>query len=127
MTKKENKINFVIRLEEQKISLDNVLTFLKKLFRNTDADKIVLLPESKTIKVKAYDIFGNMVNKTLCPPNIKEGSILGYYYGEYDLCMLPLREGGFILKKGCKHNKTVRPLFSLYEAKKERESNEQNV
>ena len=117
----DNKIKFEIKVGEYSFSFDEITKFLTKMFKDKDASKITIIPEEKTLKIEVRDELGNLVTDTICPPNIKEGTILGYYYLEKKLCLLPLRDGRFVLKRGCKHNKVIRPLFSLYKMRKERE------
>ena len=113
---------FELAIGDQKFNLKDVEEFIEKMFKDKGGHKVIIKPEERTLKIEVLDEIGNRVKEALCPPNIKEGTILGYYYLEKKLCMLPLKDRKFIIKKGCKHNKIVRPLFSLQRARKEREN-----
>ena len=111
------EIKFEIKMGKYYYPIEDIEEMLKKLFNKKGVNRIILEPEEKTFKVTAFDEIGNRVKDTRCPPNIKEATILGFYYNKTNLCLMPLRDSSFVLKKGCRHNKTVRPLFSLYKNK----------
>lgn len=115
----ENNIQFELKMGNYHYNFEDIEEMLRKLFKGKYVKKVVLEPEEKTFRVSAYDELGKKVKDTVCPPNIKEGAVLGFYYSKRNLCFMPLRNSSFVLKKGCRHNKTVRPLFSLHKTKKE--------
>jgi len=99
-----------IEMDDKKFNLENIKKFINKLFGHRGHD-IKLIPEKKTFKVIITDSYGKKVSKPNYPPNVKEGAILSYYCKELDLCVTPLKDGSYVLKKGCKNSKIIRPLF----------------
>lgn len=114
----EEEIKLELKMGKYYYPIDDIKEMLDKLFSKKGVTKILLEPEEKTFKITAYDDIGNKISDTSCPPNIKEATILGFYYNKTNLCLMPLKDSSFVLKKGCRHNKTVRPLFSLHKHKK---------
>jgi len=102
-----------LKLGDTTYDLKDIEKFLSRLFRGKDLDRVEIVPEEQVLRISAFDSLGNLIKKPLCPPNIKEGTVLSYYFEDKNLCLKPLRDNRFILRKGCSHKKTVRPLFSL--------------
>jgi len=106
-------LNTKLNLGDTIYDVEEIEKFILRLFKGKDLRDIEIIPEDKSVKIILKDSLNKRITKPLCPPNIKEGTILSYYFEQKNLCLKPLRNGTFILRKGCSHNKTVRPLFSL--------------
>jgi len=104
-----------LKLGDTIYNVRDIEKFLSRLFKGKDLAHVILIPEDKSIKIVVKDSINKKIKKPLCPPNIKEGTVLAYYFEQKDLCLKPLKDGNYVLRKGCSHKKTVRPLFSLEE------------
>ena len=102
--------NIIIEMGEKKFDMNDIKKFIEKLFGYKNY-KIRMFPEQKTFKIIVTDNYGKKITKPNYPPNVKEGVVLSYYCKNLDLCLTPLKDGSFVLKRGCKNNKIIRPLF----------------
>jgi len=89
----------------------DVLSFLTMLFKESDKLNIKLDRDVLTLEIR--DCVGNPVNKPRYPVNIKNNNKLGWYCERYKLCLLPMFNGKYILRKGCGKNKPIRPLDAI--------------
>ena len=93
-------------------NMEKVYAFLGKLFKESDKVSIINMGTSLNIKLTSHN--GRKITKANVAVNIKDRSVLGWYDEELDLCLIPVRDGGFTLNNGCCSNKPIRPLLATF-------------
>jgi len=101
-----------IDLSGTNFDLDEVVSFLSLLFKTSN--KVSIKVDGNILNIGMKDSTGRMVKKAVIPVNIKSHDTLGWYCEESELCLLPLRNGDYILKNGCGNNKQIRPLKTVF-------------
>jgi len=95
-------------LDDTNFNKSDVGNFLSLLFK--DSDNIDIVVDNIVLILDITTSMGRKVKKANLPVNIKNNDILGWYCEDYDLCLLPLRNGKFMLKQSCGKNKHIRSL-----------------
>jgi len=86
--------------------------FLTLVFKDTDDIRIT--PDNNILILDVENEAGRRLRKARVPVNIKDRNLLGWFSDEHNLCLLPLKNGKFILKTGCSKNKAIRPLTATF-------------
>ena len=103
----------VTAFKEIGLDLELTMILLHKMFKKTVVIDMVNVRSDKLFITISDSITGSLLIRPKVGPNIKNNATLGYYYSEYDLCIMPMRDKTFMLKKGLSGNKEIRPLFHL--------------
>ena len=96
----------------QEFNLDKVNKFLTILFNETD--DIHMTTESNRTVLTVTTSLGHKVYKPKVPFNIKSNGTLGWYDSELNLCLLPIKDNKYLLRKGCGKSKPIRSLHIVF-------------
>ena len=100
------------QVDKTNFDKEGVSNFLSLLFKDSDIIDIEI--DNVVLILTITSVTGKKIRKANVPVNIKNNDILGWYCEDYDLCLLPLRNGKFMLKKGCGKNKHIRSLKTIF-------------
>jgi len=98
-----------IKVNKSIYDLDNIKGFLSLLFNNNED---IELNANNNILLVSVSKNGRTIHKSHLPVNIKDRDTLGWHSADHNLCLLPLKNGNFIMKVGCKSNRAIRPLIN---------------
>ena len=99
----------MINLKANNVNYDyeKVKDFLSIVFTNNED---VELSVENNVIIVSVTINGKQVTRSKLPVNIKDRDTLGWHSDEHNLCLLPLKNGKFIMKVGCNKNRAIRSL-----------------
>jgi len=92
--------------------MNKVGSFLNILFDNDVT--IDVKPSNNILLLDVKNSSGVSLKKADLPVNIKDRDSLGWYSSDHNLCLLPLKNGKFLLKIGCNKNKPIRPITATF-------------
>lgn len=113
----ENSIINLLSNEKSVINrynMDDVKELLDKLFRKPYYKEYNISVENEVLVLEVTDDNFNTISKIDVFPNVKNNRSLGYFDTKVNLCVLPISNDRFIIKKGCNKNIPIRPLFAKF-------------